>query len=328
MNGREKLTIAIPTFNRGEILKKCLNDLLKLNRSVVEILVVDNHSTDSTEKVCTELLEKQQISYFRNSANVGPGRNIFLCFLYAKSDNIMFIGDDDRLSHDYVGKVINLIETEEYSFISYEQGHKIWEIDRFKPTEHSAALVFMRSGTLGGNVYNRKLIDLSVLPPTDRAIYPQIATAMNCALKGRLLIVKGYNIIEVDYYSSIGISEKSIERPGDYGIGERVGYIYNLFQLGEVSLEVYLSCLNSLLTWTEYIVDSKMNLNAKNSILFIKQLILIKEISSLRKFFHILVNKFFLNNKISFLQKLDVFMFFSRNRLSAFIGLQRKNFKA
>ena len=62
MNGREKLTIAIPTFNRGEILKKCLNDLLKLNRSVVEILVVDNHSTDSTEKVCTELLEKQQIS--------------------------------------------------------------------------------------------------------------------------------------------------------------------------------------------------------------------------------------------------------------------------
>ena len=48
----KKLSICIPTFNRGDFLKRLLVDILENERShEVEIVISDNASTDNTDEV-------------------------------------------------------------------------------------------------------------------------------------------------------------------------------------------------------------------------------------------------------------------------------------
>ena len=47
---RIKFSVIIPTFNREKLLIKALNSVLSQNYQNFEIIIVDNFSTDQTEK--------------------------------------------------------------------------------------------------------------------------------------------------------------------------------------------------------------------------------------------------------------------------------------
>ena len=61
-----QLTIAIPTFNRANYLNKSLECIVsQLNAfSNVELIVIDNASTDETYKVCQKYEELDNFSYY------------------------------------------------------------------------------------------------------------------------------------------------------------------------------------------------------------------------------------------------------------------------
>ena len=64
------LSICIPTYNRAEYLKQTLNSIVKSEGFCddVEVVVSDNCSTDNTEEVCKEFIQKySNIKYFKQS---------------------------------------------------------------------------------------------------------------------------------------------------------------------------------------------------------------------------------------------------------------------
>lgn len=93
------LTIAIPTYNRLDMLKICLNEVLyQAHEKSVEIIVSDNHSNDGTEQYMLRITQEHpNVSYFRNNENIGPDRNFLNCYSKAKSEYVLLIGDDDLL---------------------------------------------------------------------------------------------------------------------------------------------------------------------------------------------------------------------------------------
>ncbi len=100
------VTIAILTYNRKELLEELLLSLLKLQYKPMEIIVVDNHSTDGTQ----EMLEKKfpTIKHLRTQENIGVGaRNLGLkC---AKGEIVITLDDDvsglgDEEINNLVGK--------------------------------------------------------------------------------------------------------------------------------------------------------------------------------------------------------------------------------
>lgn len=103
MNNNKLLSICIPTFNRKDELKICLDRLLENNFDVneVEIIIVDNNSNYDIYEELKEYQDKNSlIKVFKNSVNIGGNANIVRCLEYATGDWIWFLGDDDK-PYDY-----------------------------------------------------------------------------------------------------------------------------------------------------------------------------------------------------------------------------------
>lgn len=79
-NKQPLLSICIPTYNRAEILKRTLTQIIsdKYFDDDVEIIISDNASTDCTQQICQEFCKKYpNIFYYRNPINVNDS-NFFL----------------------------------------------------------------------------------------------------------------------------------------------------------------------------------------------------------------------------------------------------------
>lgn len=106
------LTIAIPTYNRVDKLKKCIELVMKeIQDRPIEVMVSDNASTDNTQQVMEEIQkEYPQIMYYRNKENVGADRNFLNCYEKAKGDYIWLIGDDDMLLPNAIDTILEALE--------------------------------------------------------------------------------------------------------------------------------------------------------------------------------------------------------------------------
>jgi abequosyltransferase len=109
-----KLSICIPTYNRSNFLSECIDSLLDSIHSyenLVEVLVLDNSSTDNTRDVMNSICAKYSfIKYFRNSTNIGAEANFFLSAVKAKGRYCLILGDDDKLELSAVKIILNAIE--------------------------------------------------------------------------------------------------------------------------------------------------------------------------------------------------------------------------
>lgn len=105
------LTIAVPTYNRVEKLKFCLNRLLKEAQGrPVEIFVSDNASTDGTEEYMRAFSAiHPEVTYIRNSENVGADRNFLNCYECAAGEYVLLIGDDDVLLPGALDRMIQML---------------------------------------------------------------------------------------------------------------------------------------------------------------------------------------------------------------------------
>ena len=99
---RPLLTIAIPTFNRANYLKKNLEIIFKqaISFDGVEIIIIDNASTDNTSDICKKYLDYELFSYFRLEKNLGMAVSQYECFIKAKGNYICLLSDDDFLERN------------------------------------------------------------------------------------------------------------------------------------------------------------------------------------------------------------------------------------
>ncbi len=106
------LTIAIPTYNRVHYLNACLKSLkeaLPNNCNELEILVIDNDSTDNTEEVVNNI-KKMDIKYIKNNTNIGPDENFKKCIIKANSKFVWLFGDDDIFFKDSIEFILSIIK--------------------------------------------------------------------------------------------------------------------------------------------------------------------------------------------------------------------------
>ena len=98
-----KITVAVITMNRSKQLKhaleSCIDSELPEN---TQFLVVDNASTDDTEKMISLFKEsiKYDLVYHKEDINrgVGGGRNI--CFDLAEGEYVYFLDDDAEIAEE------------------------------------------------------------------------------------------------------------------------------------------------------------------------------------------------------------------------------------
>jgi len=100
------LSIVILCFNKYNWTKSCLKDLSLLPEDH-EIIVVDNGSTDETEK---ELTGNNKIVYCRSKENLGFAKGCNLGYSLASADNVLFLNNDIRVKSHYTSWTAELIK--------------------------------------------------------------------------------------------------------------------------------------------------------------------------------------------------------------------------
>ncbi len=87
-------SIILPTFNQANFLKKSLNSILNQSYKNWELIIIDNFSTDETQKVINNYKDKRfRIFKIRNKNILARSRNLGI--KKSKSDWICFIDSDD-----------------------------------------------------------------------------------------------------------------------------------------------------------------------------------------------------------------------------------------
>lgn len=111
------LSILLPTYNRSKDLYRNLQMLSNYIRSldynnIIEIIISNNCSTDDTEDICKLFIKGNQdisIKYYSQPQNLGIELNSIFVLSKSQAQYIMFLGDDDYISLEYLQFIINYL---------------------------------------------------------------------------------------------------------------------------------------------------------------------------------------------------------------------------
>lgn len=121
------ISIIIPVYNVENYLKKCLESIINQTYTNLEIILVDDGSTDNSGKICDEFLKKdKRVKVFHiENKGVSAARNYG--FKKSSGEYIIFIDSDDVLDFNMI-KILfkNIIN---YSAEISACGYAIFEIN-------------------------------------------------------------------------------------------------------------------------------------------------------------------------------------------------------
>jgi glycosyltransferase involved in cell wall biosynthesis len=108
MKDKPSVSVIIPSFNRAHLLNITLPSYLQEN--VLELILIDDCSTDNTEEVVKELrLKYQKIKYIRNSKNAKQGFSKNVGIENAQGEYIYFGDDDSIITKDTIGILLTTL---------------------------------------------------------------------------------------------------------------------------------------------------------------------------------------------------------------------------
>ena len=96
-----KISIIVPIFNTEKYLAKCLDSIINQTYSNIEIILVDDGSSDSSGIICDEyaLKDSRIIFVHKENGGVSSARNTGLDI--ATGDYIMFVDSDDYVEPQF-----------------------------------------------------------------------------------------------------------------------------------------------------------------------------------------------------------------------------------
>lgn len=105
------ITIAIPTYNRAQLAKGCVENALAQTYRNIEVLVSDNASPDDTVAVLNAIGDKR-LRVLTNQTNTGAVENFSKCIREAKGEYLVLLSDDNLLDADFLEKCARMIRAE------------------------------------------------------------------------------------------------------------------------------------------------------------------------------------------------------------------------
>lgn len=107
---KKKVSVIVPVYNAARYLKRCMKSLLEQSYENIEILLMDDGSTDESGKLCDVFAsEHRQVKVIHKpNAGVSAARNdgIEQC----SGEYLTFVDADDVLAADMIAYLVELLE--------------------------------------------------------------------------------------------------------------------------------------------------------------------------------------------------------------------------
>lgn len=106
------ITIIVPVYNVECYLEKCVRSILEQSYPVLEVLLVDDGSTDGSGELCDYLTSKNDRvrTVHKENAGLGFARNTGIDSLRPETTHVMFVDSDDWLEPGMVATFARAVE--------------------------------------------------------------------------------------------------------------------------------------------------------------------------------------------------------------------------
>lgn len=106
----KKISIIVAVYNTEKYLERCIESLLKQTYKNIEIIIVEDCSTDSSKKILKKYKNQKNIKTFYNKENRGLSYSRNYGLKKATGDFIGYIDSDDYVESDYYEKLMSSIQ--------------------------------------------------------------------------------------------------------------------------------------------------------------------------------------------------------------------------
>lgn len=155
------VSVIIPVYNVEKYVKKAINSVIQQTYKNIEILLVDDGSTDSSSRICDDLAsEDSRITvYHSENRGVSAARNDGI--EKASGDWLMFVDADDWIDDDAIERLLNAEGIEDADIIL---GTYLWY---FNGGEKRASNTGQRVVVYDVEQYRSELISACMLGPSE-----------------------------------------------------------------------------------------------------------------------------------------------------------------
>ena len=109
-----KVTVLIAVYNTEKYLAECIDSLLRQTYGNLEILCVDDCSSDSSLSILRDYEARDnRIHVWKQKENAGQAKARNAAMLHATGDIIMFLDSDDWLADDAVEQMVRVFQENE-----------------------------------------------------------------------------------------------------------------------------------------------------------------------------------------------------------------------
>lgn len=107
MDFNEKISVIVPVYNCENYIRKCIESILNQAYKNIEVIVVDDGSTDSTLEILRDY-QKDITIISQTNSGVSSARNTGI--KAAKGEYIMFVDADDWIDQEMIKSMVNHIQ--------------------------------------------------------------------------------------------------------------------------------------------------------------------------------------------------------------------------
>ena len=110
------ISVIVPVYNAERYLEECLNSIQQQSYTDIEVILVNDGSTDHSKTICERYCEEDSRFYFMNQTNQGQSvaRNVGVAA--SKGEFIAFVDSDDIIQKNYLEKLMQYM-TEEVDIV-------------------------------------------------------------------------------------------------------------------------------------------------------------------------------------------------------------------
>lgn len=165
------ISVVVPVYNTENYLRKCVDSIINQQNVSIEIILVDDGSTDSSSIICEEYATKYSYIHAVHIDNSGPATAKNVGLKLAKGDFVSFTDSDDELEptmfyeminagKNYNSEIIccNFKEVDAHGIIGHTAcSGKIYVFDKLESLRHLLSRDLIYTGSVT-KIFKRELL--------------------------------------------------------------------------------------------------------------------------------------------------------------------------
>lgn len=150
MEKKPNISVVIPMYNAGRYVEKCLESIINQTYQDIEVIIVNDGSTDNSKEICEKYVQKDNRITLINTENRGAGSARNTGLEKAQGEYISFIDSDDYICNDYFERLYNMLQLSKADIA----------IGRYQRISEHETMQFVNSGEIKERTSREELLEL------------------------------------------------------------------------------------------------------------------------------------------------------------------------